>query len=269
MRNKFVYFIVSLLIVSCSGKAPQNLNDSAEPSLSEKYSFIHDSKELNDSCMNRLSGMIEKIFFDSKTDTITSIHYLSADLFSGHYTKIENDQFEKYLVKIKKTDTTVIDFFVIKKNPSYLQVAHYIPEYDIITIEDNMMYVDSFSFLNNCNAGDLRELYLEVDSGGAMFSNMTYNAQSDSLFVVDSIFSTKNQECFFAELDSFYVNNTNQMIFKKSLAKINFEYDKYSLLFSNEKKSIRHWVVSNSHSHRILFDENKNYIFLSRIRKVL
>ena len=214
---------------------------------------------LNDECLRMLSEIIFPIMCEDG-DSIRSIYEIQKKLFTKHYTQHENDRFIKFGAEILdlKTNKTDTLFFGIDKKHSELVLFNFLKEYDVLTLDFHIKIGEDLRRFNKMNCFSSKVNSSNYSEQPIYYQNKTFDLSKDNYWTIDSIQGKNTTKSIFQGIKEFSVVD-NAFIVTASDS-IPFQFKDYTLKISSRK----HWIISSSQSHKILFDDNENYIFISK-----
>ena len=265
MKKVIKFSILIILVTSCDYNeiiVERNSKDKFS-----NFEFINNYSLLENECSKELGEIVLPFYSESRRDSIIDIYHIDANLFEKHYSKEENMMFEKYAIIIQHKIKLDTFFFGILKKHSELVFFNYLERFNILTFDGHLKYYTNFEFINKFNCGTI-ESQRNAPKNGIYYENKTFDLKKNNLWIIDSIVSGKKGiKSSFLGVKEFSV--LENKIIKSRTKELKFYFKNYTLFITDKGETKKHWIVSLSSGHKILYDENGNYIFLTSIPKVV
>jgi len=258
-----VFFFVAL---GCADGEPSKTEEtvSAIDSVFEKYEPIKKYTKLNEECADYLEKIIDDIYFQHPEDSVLAMYYLDLRLFPAHYSEKHNNYYEKYAALISTADTVVLKFFAIFKESSDLFLVNFLEEYNQFVVDPRINSSNNFDILTRNGYGAINNRYDTSYPGGHFNELKSFSTNPENLWVVDSIVGSDSNKSFFHEITEYWVENDQAIVYKDDKMRLKYEMRDYTMfIYNQDSLLLKHYMISFTPSHKILWDEYNNHIFIS------
>lgn len=259
--------LVVLILISCENESKNLKNGSSLDKKLKKSveatKISVNQKKMNGECFLKLRRILEPIILTQRKDSITSIYQISTQLFDKHYSEYEINRFIYFKSRVFNSlnDTYDNRYFAIDKKNSELVFLNYLQRFKILTVDHHLKIGQNFTFLNELNCiKEFIEPYNATDTT-IYYQNKTFDLSNNAIWVVDSIDENTGKKCLFNKQDSIRVFLNKMFIINDDTLDFYFENNKLQVMEDPIS------IISSSQYHKILYDSNKNYIFMSKINE--
>ena len=131
-----------------------------------------------------------------------------------------------------------------------------------MTLDIHAQISSNFDYLTNSNCGNIesRTFAEQVNQKFLPLSSFNFNDRYN--FAVDSIVKKDDSdESLFDSITNFRTLNDSDIVLTEDT--MSYFFEDYNLYIELKNDTIRHNIISYSSTHRIIYDQFGNYIFLS------